>query len=106
MAEIFFVIKGFLITILLTVLLQVKVGKDTLETRAERWLQTSFFGEFAKDTAAGASKLIKEAYRWTQDEVFGSGQTISGRAASSEAAVKGREHQIGPVKIMTKQRDQ
>lgn len=95
MGEIFFVLKGFLITILLTVILQVKVGKDTLETRAERWLQTSFFGEFAKDTAAGASKLLQEAHRWTQEEVFSQGET----------PVKGREHQLGPVKVMTKQRD-
>lgn len=91
MGEIFFVIKGFVITALLTMALQIRIGQETLEVRAERWLQHSFAAQFVTDTAGGAVKALQRGYRWAQREVMGdSGMKLLD------------EKQLGPWKIKTK----
>ncbi len=96
MGDIFFVLKGFVITIVIALLLQVKLGQDTLEIRAHRWIHTSSAGQFLTDTAAGGVKAIRQTYQWTNSKLFGAESSRGlGNTQGNE------ESQIGPWKIST-----
>lgn len=95
MGEVFFVIKGFVLTILIAMLLQVKIGNDTLEVRAERWLERSAAGEFITSTAAGGVKAIQRGYRWTRQQIGG---------GPAEPETNYDDVKLGPWKVHTKHR--
>lgn len=69
MGELFFVIKGFALTVLLTMALQIKIGQETLESKAEQWATRSAMSSFLNDTAAGAVKAIRDGTKWVKREL-------------------------------------
>ncbi len=95
MGEVFFVIKGFVLTILLAMALQVRIGNDTLEIRAERWIERSAAGQFITDTANGGVKALQRGYRWTRQQVLG---------GANEPETNYDEVKLGPWKVNTKHR--
>lgn len=62
MGEIFFTLKSFAVAMVLLACLQYKVGGETLETKAVRWISTSAIGSHLKDVADGAIKVTGRAY--------------------------------------------
>lgn len=91
MGEVFFVIKGFALTILLTVLLQIKVGQETLEQKAERFANRSQLNTFVNDAAAGAVKAIRDGHRWIKQEF------------ADSSVQRSRTISVGPAKIQTRE---
>ena len=61
MPEFMFVLKAFLISLLLTVFLQMKVGNDTLENQAHDWIQTSAIPMYLQKVASGGVLALQNA---------------------------------------------
>lgn len=78
MAEVMFVVKSFLVAIVLTVLMQVKVGGASLEFHVEHWITSSSVGTYLQEVATGAVKAINttsKAATQFVSEKFGHSQT-------------------------------
>jgi len=58
MEEFKFVLKGLAIACVLTIILQARVGGETLEIKADRMLHHSAIGGFLGQTAEGAARLL------------------------------------------------
>jgi len=61
MDEVKFVLKGLVVATVLTILLQLRVGGETLEIKSDRWIHSSSVGVFLNQTAEGASLAIRRA---------------------------------------------
>lgn len=59
MEELKFIIKCYLFTALLVVLMQVKVGGTSIETYAFRWLRTSTTSQYIQSAAAGGAMALR-----------------------------------------------
>lgn len=62
MAEVFFVIKCFVITCVVVFCLQMKVGDQTLDHQLNHFLQKGRLTSILKDAGAGATRLTASAY--------------------------------------------
>ena len=69
MPEIMFVLKAFLVAIVLTVCMQVKVGNSSIESQASVWLQTSSLPIYLTKVSQGAVLAIKNASGSAKDFV-------------------------------------
>jgi|GEM_PF-1284122 len=58
MSELSGVLKNFAFACVLVLLMQIKVGGRSIESRAEAWLQTSSTALVLQDVAAGAAKAL------------------------------------------------
>lgn len=63
MGDLFFVLKSFAITAVIVVLMQIKIGPQTIEQRSLSWLHQSFLAEQLQNVAEGAVKAGREGYR-------------------------------------------
>jgi hypothetical protein len=61
--DLFFALRIFAITVFVTILLQVKVGKDTAENHMHKWLKDSVFVEFLQQSIDGGVALTKSGYQ-------------------------------------------
>jgi ABC-type sulfate transport system permease component len=75
MSELMFVLKSFIITVVLIVALQVKVGNSSLESYSQWWLQKSSVSIYIQSVAAGGALALKNL-------VFGVKSTIVGTVDS------------------------
>ncbi|MBX2996268.1 MAG: hypothetical protein KF681_15690 [Bdellovibrionaceae bacterium] len=95
MDELKFVLKGFVLAIVITIALQVKVGSETLETKSDRLLHESSVGQFLNSAASGAALGIKQGTRavsqFTAQVLGSSKETKSDRSWKVE--MKHRTHQ-------------
>lgn len=69
MPEVMFVIKGLVIAIVITVLMQVKAGQSTIETHAQLWIQTSSITQSVQKVASGAVLAIRNGAKAGSDFV-------------------------------------
>jgi hypothetical protein len=61
MPEIAFVIKSFVIAVLVVICLQVRIGSTTLENHAQEWIHTSSVALYLQEAADGASLMLHNA---------------------------------------------
>lgn len=59
MAEIWFAIKSFLAALTILWLLQIRIGAETLENKAEAWIEASQTVNYVKEAASGAIELTQ-----------------------------------------------
>lgn len=59
MEELKFVVKCLVFTMLLVVLMQVKVGKASVESYSHHWLRTSAVSQYIQSTAAGGAMALR-----------------------------------------------
>lgn len=71
MSEFVFVIKSLILTALLTVLMQVKVGSTSLENQAQWFLQKSSTSVYVQSVAAGGALALKKLYYSVKGGVVG-----------------------------------
>lgn len=64
MGELIFVVRTFVLAVVVLALMQFKVGGETLEAKGIRWIETSSIGMKLQDVADGAVKLGKAT--WAQ----------------------------------------
>lgn len=62
MDELKFVLKGFLIAIVLTLALQIRVGNESLEKKSDHLLRSSSVGFFLTEAASGGAALLEKGY--------------------------------------------
>ena len=67
MDELKFVFKGLGFAILVTVLLQFKVGGETLEIKSDRMLHHSAIGIFLNQTAEGAVEVFRKGTQFSRE---------------------------------------
>jgi hypothetical protein len=60
MKDILFVLKTFVATMILIVLMQIKVGSFTMEEQAALFIQDSWMTTQVQQVAAGLSKVLKD----------------------------------------------
>lgn len=63
MEELKFVFKCFAFTALLIVLMQVKVGGDSVEAHSFRWLRQSTVSQYIQSAAAGGAMALRNLGR-------------------------------------------
>lgn len=63
MGEFLFVAKCFVLAVLLTVFLQTNVGSETIEMKAQNWVQTGAAPKYLKTVAQGAVKAFNNGYK-------------------------------------------
>ncbi len=63
MADVLFVLKSFLVTFILIVLMQIQVGENTIESHAQAWLRESSIVHTLRGVAHGGVKLLSEGYQ-------------------------------------------
>ncbi|MNJ93529.1 hypothetical protein D3C87_112110 [compost metagenome] len=86
MEELKFVLKCFLFTALLVVMMQVKVGGTSLEQHSYRWLQRSTVSQYIQSVAAGGAMALRNLSYSVKDGVA---STVDGfREGASEKAVR------------------
>lgn len=59
MSELFFVLKCLVFTAILVIAMQVRVGGQSLESRAYHWLQKSDVSQYVQSVAAGGAMAIR-----------------------------------------------
>ncbi|WP_413289588.1 hypothetical protein [Bdellovibrio sp. HCB337] len=62
MSEILFVVKCLVLTVLLTVFMQVKVGSASIEAYSQNWLQRSSVSIYIQSVAAGGALALKNLF--------------------------------------------
>jgi hypothetical protein len=65
MADLLFVVKSFLATFLLVVLMQIQVSNQTIESHMHNWIRSSEVVSSLRGVAQGAAKIINQGYRAT-----------------------------------------
>jgi len=75
MSELTFVIKSFVLTVLIVVLLQMKVGSATLESSSQRWLQKSSVSVYIQSVAAGGALALKNLYYSAKSGITGTARS-------------------------------
>lgn len=63
MGDVFFSVRMLVITIVVAVFLQIKVGGMTLETRVHAWVQSNSAVDTLRDVSRGAVKMIRVGYK-------------------------------------------
>jgi ABC-type sulfate transport system permease component len=71
MSELFFVLKSFLLTVILVVAMQVKVGNYSLEQYSQWWLQKSSVSTYVQSVAAGGALALKNLFFSVKSSVTG-----------------------------------
>jgi hypothetical protein len=104
MFDFLFFIKTLLVTLLLVSMMQIKVGDQTIETRATMWIRSpAVTGTFGK-TAQGGAKAVRDAGGWLKSQLhaqmgkwFGkdSGSGKDSAAGSESAAGSASESEWG-----------
>ena len=67
MAEVFFVLKSFLITCVVVFCLQMKVGEQTLDYKLNEFLQKGQLTSILRDAGQGATRLTASAYNTAKE---------------------------------------
>jgi len=62
MSELMFVVKSFIITVVLVVAMQVKVGNSSLEAYSQSWLQKSSVSIYVQSVAAGGALALRNLF--------------------------------------------
>lgn len=83
MGEVVFVLKSLLITVLLLVLMQVKVGSNSIEKHSEQWLQTSQVSLYMQKVASGAVLFLHNTAKVASDLVA---KTFNGMTSETRAS--------------------
>ncbi|MCM2282090.1 MAG: hypothetical protein NDI61_09615 [Bdellovibrionaceae bacterium] len=63
MGDIIFAIRMLVITVVIVVLMQIKLGDATLETHAHQWMRSSAAVEALQDVSKGAVKAMSQGYQ-------------------------------------------
>jgi hypothetical protein len=74
MPEVMFVLKSLVVTVVLMMCLQIKVGNASLEDNLEIWIRTSSVAEYVHSVSSGAVLAIRNAAQTTKSfvaETFG-----------------------------------
>lgn len=66
-----FVLKSFLLTVILVVAMQVKVGNSSLEQHSQWWLQNSSVSIYVQSVAAGGALAIRNLFFSVKSGVMG-----------------------------------
>lgn len=66
-----FVVKSFIITVVLVVAMQVKVGNSSLESYSQWWLQKSSVSIYVQSVAAGGALALRNLYYNVKGGVVG-----------------------------------
>lgn len=82
MADLMFVVKTFLFTLALVVLMQIKVGDRTIEERSHQWIQHSAIHKTLGKVATGAVTAMKDGADYMRNWVAGNNESSS---AASQA---------------------
>ncbi|KYG66826.1 hypothetical protein AZI86_07255 [Bdellovibrio bacteriovorus] len=69
MEELKFVVKCFVFTMLLVVLMQVKVGGYSIEAHSFHWLRKSTISQYIQSAAAGGAMALRNLGRTVKDGV-------------------------------------
>lgn len=89
MSEVFFVIKTLLVTVAIVFLLQIKIGRTTVEQRSLTWMRQSSAIEAMRGVANGAVAAAGDGYEWARgayENHFGSKDKKVRRAKWHEEA--------------------
>lgn len=81
MADFFFVVKTFLLTIALVVVMQIRVGEYTIEDRAQAWIHESEIHHTLGRVAVGAVAVMKDGVDYVQTWIAGNGDLKSASTA-------------------------
>ena len=97
MDELKFVLKGLGIALLVTILLQFKIGNETLETKSDHWIHQSSVGIFLNQTAVGAVTISKKAsvgatQLWAK--AFGKSNHAHHQHEESASSTDSEEHEM------------
>ncbi|MCE3009663.1 MAG: hypothetical protein LW875_03510 [Proteobacteria bacterium] len=95
MSEVGFVIKSLALSIVLTVLLQFKLGNQTLEVHAYQWVRESRLGPSLQDVAKGAVLLMKDAKIAASDFVSQNFKSDSSEAKASRLTFELKRSEAG-----------
>ena len=63
MSELLFTLKTFVFAAILVALMQIRVSGQTIESKAEQWLETSKVAHYLQSSAAGGVLAVKDLYR-------------------------------------------
>ena len=63
MSELFFIIKSFVLTILIVILMQVKVGETTIEEKTLMWIESSPVVLPLQEVVEGGVKVARETWK-------------------------------------------
>jgi hypothetical protein len=94
MDELKFVLKGLFFAILVTILMQVKIGNETLEMKSERMIHHSAVGHFLQQTAEGATLAIRKGSAAVSQFVSGTIGKSSAGSKSSDWKIETRHQRI------------
>lgn len=83
MGEVVFILKSLVLTVLLMMFLQVKVGSTSIEQQTEQWLQTSQISLYMQKVASGAVLFIRNTSKVASDLVA---KTFNGMATETRAS--------------------
>lgn len=79
MPEVMFVIKSLVVTVIIVLCMQVKMGSATVEDHMHDWMRTSAVTQYLKGVAEGATLAIHNAARMVSgfaSEKFGGGTPL------------------------------
>ena len=86
MNEIFFILKSLVITILLIMAMQIKVGNRTIEASCFHWLHESKVAAYIQDVADGGALLLQNTIKQVGDHIRNMGYDSTANESSDVRA--------------------
>jgi hypothetical protein len=83
MGEVFFVLKTMVITIVVVMILQIKIGSSTIEQKSMTWIHESVVVESLRGVADGAVKIFSKGFNSVRSTITGD---VSDRLSSETKA--------------------
>jgi hypothetical protein len=69
MSEIWFAIKSMLLTVLIVMLMQFKIGSEKIEDKMNQWVEGSQASVYLHQVAEGATKSIKNMFAFISEKI-------------------------------------
>ena len=67
MPEVMFVLKAFVVALVITVFMQAKIGTSSVETHVHVWMETSSVPTYIHGVSSGAVLAIRNAAKFSTD---------------------------------------
>lgn len=101
MSEIFFVFKALIVTVVIVLILQIKIGPRTVEQRSIAFLHRSVATDALRGVADGAIQAFDDGYTWTKTafnkQFGGSGESKKSRPSRRQRREQDAVDTEGPA---------
>lgn len=90
MSDFIFVVRCFIFTLLIVIMMQFKVSGISIESRVDRFLRNSEITAYLQDVSAGGIQLAQDGYYFAKNLFLDSTRSLRSKIESQESKASRR----------------